>query len=432
MIKRRRPLRGVLAMVAVGLVGAACEVMPPDDGNGNGGPPPGPVYNNTTDRTNAGASYIGAEACRACHPGFGEAHSIHGHAQALSPIQGQPPEYPPEGSEAGVPSPPQGVEWSDVAYVIGGYTKKANFVDLDGFVFTSGTNGVSTQWNLASTASGAAEGFVPYDSDGQNDVAYDHSCFRCHVTGAEPFDEDAPRFQDNRPGIAGTWQEAGVQCEACHGPGSNHVPNPQARDLFVDRSAASCGECHSRSTGQSDSGLLAADGFIRNYQQYDELLASGAHSGFRCGTCHDAHASVLQDRENSLTNECQDCHQDQTFALHAGKTFVRGDYVEEMNCESCHMPFATRSASSASAAVVGSLGRMADSRTHIFRIDTRPVTYLDMFSSDLSEVRRDDAGRAAVTVDFVCLRCHNGVGNAFELTVSSAAAIATDMHSAGQ
>jgi len=49
----------------------------------------------------------------------------------------------------------------------------------------------------------------------------------------------------------------------------------------------------------------------------------------------------------------------------------------------------------------------------------------------MTEVARDANGRAAVTLDFVCLRCHNGVGNAFELTVTSASAVTATMHPDG-
>ena len=100
---------------------------------------------------------------------------------------------------------------------------------------------------------------------------------------------------------------------------------------------------------------------------------------------------------------------------------------DRMTCQSCHMPYVTKNAASAGAAVVGQTGRMADVKTHIFRIDTRPVSYTSMFSADGKEVVRDDQGRAAVTLDFVCLRCHNGVA-AFAMNVDFASGVAERMH----
>ena len=105
------------------------------------------------------------------------------------------------------------------------------------------------------------------------------------------------------------------------------------------------------------------------------------------------------------------------MALHGGITYVRGDYTEELSCESCHMPFATRSGSHATEAAVGALGRAGDTRTHIFRINTSETDYTGMFNEDMTEVLKDENGQAAVTLDYVCLRCHNGIGSAFELTL---------------
>jgi hypothetical protein len=91
------------------------------------------------------------------------------------------------------------------------------------------------------------------------------------------------------------------------------------------------------------------------------------------------------------------------------------------------MPFASRSATWA---VVGeSNGRVGDMRTHILRINTNTVDYTGMFTTDGSAVLKDSAGRAAVTVDFVCLRCHNtDDGYPFRLTLRSAAEIARGIH----
>ncbi|NOX60046.1 MAG: hypothetical protein GXP29_14465 [Planctomycetes bacterium] len=437
----------VLPAAALGLIGVACITSPPigggGDGNGDGGDGSNGngdsgtngvehVFNNTTDRTNSGASWLGSGACRACHPEQDAEQSIHGHAFKLNRIEGEAPVFPAEGVRAGVPNPPDGIDWSQVSYVIGGYTKKARFIDLDGFIYITGTNGLATQWNLDFPPNGTEPGFVNYETGRTTPKPYDSSCFVCHTTGPEPPDEDNPTFQDNRPGLAGTWQEAGIQCEACHGPGSNHVPNTSARDAFVDTSASFCGECHNRPFDSDGSVILAANGFIKHHEQYPELLASGGHATLDCVTCHDPHVSVLYDRENAMRQECLDCHPDQGMALHRGKTFVRGSYVESLSCESCHMTYATRSGSNATEAVVGELGRMGDTRTHIFRINTSESDYTSFFNEDMSEVVKDSQGRAAVTVDFVCLRCHNGLGSAFDLTVRSASSIANNIHSAGQ
>ncbi len=406
-----------------------------------GCPPPtddavdgGLAFNNTTDATNQGAAYVGSAACRACHPSIAETSRLHGHAHALNRVQGQAPQYPPEGERAGVPSPPDGKTWNDVSYVIGGYQHGAFFVDRTGFVMTDGVEGVNTQWNLDFPPNGTVAGFVAYQPEQQTPLPYGHDCFRCHTTGPEPQDPNDPRSQDGRPGILGTWAEAGVQCEACHGPGSNHVPNPQARNIFVDSTVQTCARCHTR--GDDPDVIVAADGFIRAGAQYAELRASGGHANFACTVCHDPHFSTIYDRSNGIRNDCRTCHPDQNMARHAGKIFVRGDYAEQLGCESCHMPFATKTTAAADADTVGNNGRMGDTRTHIFRISTDNVDFSSMFTADGAAVAKDGDGRAAVTVDFVCVRCHtDGTAtgtNAVRLDVRSASALAAILHETAQ
>lgn len=382
------------------------------------------IYNNTTDPTNGGATYVGSDSCRACHSDYAAIHAIHGHGHQLNKINGKAPVYPPEGTRAGVPTPPTGYTWNDVAYVIGGYTKGAQFVDLQGYLMTNGRLGVDAQWNLSLPANGTTPGFAPYRADTAAALPYDFTCFRCHTTGPVAQDPAAPRFQDNRPGLIGTWFEEGVQCEACHGPGSNHVPNPSARNLYASNSAATCGKCH----GGADSSVIEAEGgYIAHNQQWPELLASGGHKDFSCAYCHDSHASTAYDRSRGIRNECTSCHGGKNMALHDGNVFVRGDYTETLTCQSCHMPFAARTASAATAATIGPNGRMGDTRSHIFRISIEPISYTGLFSPDGSRVVKDAEGQAAVTVDFVCLRCHNGNG-AFNLSLARAAEIARGLH----
>lgn len=415
-------LFGATLVLVVGCPGAT--PAPPSNG--------GPKYNNTTDRTNRGAKYLGAQACAACHPDVAAEHDAHGHAWMLNRVQGTAPVYSAAGGRAIVPDPPPGFTWDDIAYVIGGYTKWALFIDTDGYVLTDDADGVNTQWNLGFKPTGTEFGFAPYEDTGafspDDPKPYGYDCFVCHTTGPLSQDPAGPMFQESRPGFLGTWMEPGVQCEACHGPGSNHVPNPEARDLFVDASASFCGECHNQPYGSDPRDIVAGDGYIGYGEQYSELLASGGHAGFDCLTCHQAHVSTNYDRADAIHRNCRDCHDDMNMALHDGYVFFRDAYSETLSCESCHMPYAVRTAAAAGVDVVGDLGRMGDGRSHLFRINVNAVTFTNMFSDDMTEVRRDPLGRAAVTLDFVCLRCHNGVGNAFAMTEVSAKEIAFDIH----
>ncbi len=395
---------------------------------------PGPA--NTTDKSNNGARYVGTAACVQCHAAYAARHDRHAHAHKLTRIQGQPPSYPADTSD-GVPSPPAGYRWEDISYVVGGYTGAARFVDLQGYLVTTGGSGVPTQWNLAFGPAAIVAGFASFFAGDPQPKPYDFERFAYHVTGAAAPDPAAPLFQDNRAGMAGTFFEPGVQCEACHGPGGNHfrslpgsvIVNRAA--IYTDVSgAATCGSCHSRPYGAPSTTIQAADGYIRDQSQWAELKASGGHSSFACGVCHDPHAGLtFGDRNVAIRNTCTACHQSQNMAGHGGKVYRRASdgYTEPLTCESCHMPYATREAVSAPVAAVGPVARVGDKRTHIFRISTAEVDYRQFFTPDGAQVRLDAQGRAAVTVDFVCLRCHNDNG-LFGLTLPRAAEIAPNVH----
>ncbi len=423
---RNRPF-GIVGALALGGILATSFLLggcpdPTDNDNGSL-----PVFNNTTDPTNGGAAYIKSAACNACHPDVADKMQFHAHAFALNPIQGSAPQYPDIATRAGVPNPPEGKTWADIAYVIAGYLHCAYFIDTSGFLMTTGVDGVDTKWVLDLPANGTSAHFEPFLPDQTEPKPYDfQECFRCHTTGPMPQDPTDPRSQDGRPGILGTWSEPGVQCEACHGPGSNHAPNPQRRDIFVDPTPATCGRCHT--AGDDPNMIVVTNGFMNSNTQRPQLLASGGHSRFNCTVCHDPHASVNYDRERGLRNECTNCHVDQNLAFHRGFTFVWDDYEEELGCESCHMPLAAKSTSEAPAEIVGEDPRIADVRAHIFRIDTENARYTSFVTEDGSAVRKDADGRAALTADYVCLRCHHGAGNVFALTPEGALRIIRNMH----
>lgn len=69
---------------------------------------------------------------------------------------------------------------------------------------------------------------------GQENLA---ACVKCHVTG---YEKDGG-FIDNEL----TPEMAGVQCEVCHGPGSEHMANPIEKNYIVKESGAPlCRQCH--------------------------------------------------------------------------------------------------------------------------------------------------------------------------------------------
>lgn len=393
-----------------------------------------PPYVNGTDKTNGDARFVGSSACKQCHADIAEMHAKHSHAHAITSIQGEAPQFPNDTVSGGVPNPPGGTTWMDISYVIGGNSKVARFVNQNGELITTGLSGVNTQWNLRFAANGSLAAFVPFMADATAPMPLDYDTFAPRTTGPVRRTDDSPLSQGNRPGILGTWAEDGAQCEACHGPGGNHFFTTNGRvvidrtRIFVDPSGdESCRQCHAYPFGDQSGRISARDGFVLPLQQASELAASGAHARFSCTTCHNPHRSVVTDRSAAIRNECTACHSTQNMAGHRGKVFRKGNYEEALRCESCHMPYVAKDGSNAATAFVGPLGRIGDTRSHIFRLSTQDADFTTFLADDGASVRLDSNGLARITVDYVCIRCHNGDG-LFELTVARAAEIAARVH----
>lgn len=78
------------------------------------------------------------------------------------------------------------------------------------------------------------------------DPAADGRCRQCHITGAQ----DPPRV------AAASWDQGeGVGCEACHGPGSQHVDTGDALPGGLD-----CTGCHRRDFDRDESWPIIAHG----------------------------------------------------------------------------------------------------------------------------------------------------------------------------
>jgi hypothetical protein len=305
-----------------------------------------------------------------------------GHPYKLTEVPGsQGPTYPwddqhTSGAIVSRDGPPPGTSWTDFAYVIGGYGWKARWVKPDGRVYTAGTQAQLNLW-----ANGPE--WVPYHQD--EDKPYDQSCFKCHTTGAS----EEGSWPDGTTGF-GTFAFGGVQCEECHGRGSQHVTDPERFDMTVDSSPELCGRCHTR---DSQNRVAVSGGFIRHHEQYDELVHS-PHAAIGCSGCHDPHASVAYDdvaKGDGVKAECLSCHSGyDTNLQHNGVP----------TCTDCHMPQAAKSAR------VTDNPYVADIASHTFMIETAAVDKSAMWTSDGKFLAVDEFGRGRVTLDFACYSCH--------------------------
>ncbi|KUJ84595.1 hypothetical protein AWR36_002720 [Microbulbifer flavimaris] len=213
-------------------------------------------------------------------------------------------------------------------------------------------------------------------------------CADCHSTNLQKgFDLTSQTYDT-------TWSEMDVGCEACHGPGSDHVewaksptrssstrppdlgfPVSYAKrktalwsmdhDTGIARLAAetetqaeleTCAQCHSRratafpgaKAGSAvldhfnlsllDAGLYHADGQINDEVfVYGSFLQSKMHAaGVTCSNCHDPHSLELRVEGNGV---CAQCHMPARFDT--AEHHFHPPESAGSQCVSCHMPAKT-------------------------------------------------------------------------------------------
>jgi hypothetical protein len=326
-------------------------------------------------------TYIGSSVCQFCHPETYDSFIKTGHPHKLTKIEGAAPSFP-AGTSPGVPLPPADLTWSDVSYMIGGFGWKARFMDKEGYILTGEAN---RQYDLANTMLGTDAHWTGYKTGTREP----YTCGECHTTGWTATGEAGPH-QDGLPGIYGTWAEPGVTCEACHGPGSDHMSDPQGVKLSQ---VPQCKGCHIRGDASQievENGLIVFD------TQYGDIQAS-PHNDQECTVCHDPHLDTIYKaggyKGDSQT--CKTCHKD---------VEIKNSEMADFDCEDCHMPYAAKSAVSININYDGGSVPMGDMRTHIFRIEGDAA--YNMFTDDGKSLRLNDDGEASIGIKYVCLTCH--------------------------
>jgi hypothetical protein len=159
-------------------------------------------------------------------------------------------------------------------------------------------------------------------------------CFSCHTTGA------VKGGKLEQEGLV-----PGIGCEACHGPGEEHIAlgqkgEPNAHKIFNpgklsgdDLTQEFCASCH-RSV--EDVTALPRLGGINNvrFQPY-RIFNSKCYSDDRrisCIGCHNVH-EPLKEEAAFYDAKCNACHTSQQ-----AEAPIRLCKVATKNCTSCHMP----------------------------------------------------------------------------------------------
>jgi hypothetical protein len=346
-----------------------------------------------------GADYVGSATCGGCHADIYQSYQNSGHAWIMNRVNdGRRPTFP----YTFLPQPPQGYDWSQISYVIGGFRWKALFLDQNGYIITNppdttGQTDYANQYNFENTNIPHPAGWVSYQS-GEESLAY--NCGTCHSTGYAPGGN-----QDDLPGLQGTWTQPGVQCEACHGPGSLHASNPHSIRMVIDRDAEMCQQCH---IFNSDTLDIQA-GFIQHSDQYGDL-PQGKHAVIDCVLCHDPHTGVVQRQQmqqSATRMPCENCHyqekQVQNVARHAALNLA---------CVECHMPPALQSAWGNPA------NHSGDLPTHRMAIDPNQIKQYNTDGS-LATIQ--------IALDTACRHCHTE-GKLKTLTDTELIKAASDYH----
>jgi len=196
-----------------------------------------------------------------------------------------------------------------------------------------------------------------------------HMCVECHTTAFRKGYDAASDSYDS------TWREINVSCEACHGPGYEHVvwANDENSDASDSRMAvtlkgpeqiSNCARCHSRRSRLSsdddltrpfldyyDPALLTEPLYHADGQILDEVYVWGSFqqskmhgAGVVCTDCHDPHNARLLREGNALCTECHCTEPPEerfpTLKKRAYETFEHHGHEpgkEGSLCIECHM-----------------------------------------------------------------------------------------------
>ena len=395
---------GVAAAVVGAVVATGCRSEPP--------PAPRPSPTATAVRAAAvpppSATFVGAGACAGCHADETAAWRGSQHAAAMQPATpatvlgdfagatftyaGVTSRFSRRGDDFVVRTDGPDGTLADyrVTYTFGVYPLQQYLVD-----FPDGRKqALSIAWDARPKSAGGQRWFHLYPDEhvdhrdplhwtrlAQN---WNFVCADCHSTNLRRnYDPAADRY-------ATTWSDLEVACEACHGPGSNHVawaehrpgaeawrthglaialderagvawtPSPTAptrsRALGTHREVETCAVCHARrrplGTDPGPTGrlldthvpeLLTAPLYEPDGQQHDEVYTWGSFvqskmyaRGVTCSDCHEPHAGTLRAAGNAV---CTQCHVATTYDAAAHHHHAEGG--AGARCVGCHMPART-------------------------------------------------------------------------------------------
>ncbi len=327
-----------------------------------------------------GATFVGSETCKKCHERTFLEWKTSLHSRMMRDVKLDPL------ANIGDFESPDNIRTftkEDIAYTLGSQWKQ-QYLKKEGedlIVLPAQYNVTTGQWK-------------PYLPDKPDKRSWFNECAGCHATGVDPEKK--------------TFVEMGVSCEACHGPGGNHVEAVpgyeiptiiQARRLTPAQAAQICGSCHTRGLdktgkyaypvdyqvhkGEANMRLFfkearpdngdeskyfwpSGESKYSNQQYLDWKQSQHAKVGVVCVTCHNVHRAtstlvstgdgggpgfldaIISKTRLFEDRLCKSCHTTVQYrSVHKIHTFG--------SCVACHMPRAA------------TIGEAGDSRSHTFR-----------------------------------------------------------------
>ena len=352
-------------------------------------------------------AYTGTAACIGCHPDAGAAWQGSDHDRAMEPatpatvlgafegqrleLDGQEWQFLRRGDEFVVVAPEDGERSTGhrVAYTFGVSPLQQYLVPAAG----GRLQPLPVAWDTRSAGAGGQRWFHLYEGEKLREgdplhwlghiQTWNHQCADCHSTALRRGYDEASGHYDT------TWQELDVGCEACHGPGEDHVvwarsgadpgaaphrgliaplqPAPGSWTFdpagpIAQRSEAAthaalevstCAPCHSRRSQIAPApepasplldaylpALLDEGLYFPNGRMNDEVYVWGSFqqsrmhaAGVTCSDCHEPHSLAVRGGPDAV---CATCHLPAVFASpdHHGHP----EDSSGASCVACHMP----------------------------------------------------------------------------------------------
>jgi predicted CXXCH cytochrome family protein len=186
------------------------------------------------------------------------------------------------------------------------------------------------------------------------DHVWDLKCVACHVVGARV------EHNDTSGEWVATWEEDGVGCEACHGPGSLHKRPPSGEErndyIWGTEDSDVCGNCHAGQTpvgtvaGMKTGYPLSADGrTIRPGDTHEEFFTHTPElhpdGETAVGQSHEFSDYMTSSHAHSLTtlqeavdrqDSCLVCHSTDYRLAEEGEEPTLETARHDIECPACH------------------------------------------------------------------------------------------------